>query len=249
MLREVFIAWMDFAVADREKKRYRCGDAIMLYARDHQAIDIRGGVSGDTAWELCGRLMSAQPCRPSMSSRDLAQLIVFWLDARGDAPAQLPTSMRATLYSGMLEDMHKRRKTIETEQDEHVLQCRWIRQKIHLELDFVREDWAQAHGDLPVELDVEAAIEEGEAPSIGADAEAAATALLEDLREQTQQEVKARTEKSVLRNDDECCARIIHARRTLWWRAARQCRSDREELSVFRRALRRADIVSLVVIM
>ena len=82
------------------------------------------------------------------------------------------------------------------------MQCRWIRQKIHLELDFVREDWAQAHGDLPVEFDVEAAIEEGEAPSIGADAEAAATALLEDLREQTQQEVKARTEKSVLRNDD-----------------------------------------------
>jgi hypothetical protein len=41
-----------------------------------------------------------------------------------------------------------------TVDDELVLKCQWIKQAIHSELDSVREEWAAAGKDLPVNFEV-----------------------------------------------------------------------------------------------
>jgi hypothetical protein len=47
-----------------------------------------------------------------------------------------------------------RSKRVETADDEQLMKCRWIRQAIHLELDSVREEWAAAGEDMPVDFEV-----------------------------------------------------------------------------------------------
>ena len=49
----------------------------MYYARNQQGPDLRGGVTADTAWELCCRTLSEPVDIRSLSSRALAQLLIY----------------------------------------------------------------------------------------------------------------------------------------------------------------------------
>ena len=109
----------------------------MRYAVDQQGVELRGAVTGDTAWELCGRLLTGATSTRSLSSTDLAQLIVYWLEQ-----GHLPDQMRQVLYKGMVEDLTQRGKTCQTELDSQAMQCRWVKLLLHGELDAVREGCA-----------------------------------------------------------------------------------------------------------
>ena len=58
------------------------------------------------------------------------------------------------LISRCLSPLDPRSKRVETADDEQLMKCRWIRQAIHLELDSVREEWAAAGEDMPVDFEV-----------------------------------------------------------------------------------------------
>lgn len=145
--KEVFAVWFDSGATDGTQKP--CASIVHRYALDQQGVDIRGSVSADTAWELCGRLLSLQPQQDKFSTRDLAQLLVYWLEER-----QVPHQMGDAVYEGMLADLSARSKRVETAEDEQLMKCRWIRQAIHLELDSVREEWAAAGEGMPVDFEV-----------------------------------------------------------------------------------------------
>ena len=144
---EVFAVWFDSGATVGTQKP--CAAIVHRYALDQQGVDIRGSVSADTAWELCGRLLSLQPQQDKVSTRDLAQLLVYWLEER-----QVPHQMGEEVYEGMLADLSARSKRVETAEDEQLMKCRWIRQAIHLELDSVREEWAAAGEGMPVDFEV-----------------------------------------------------------------------------------------------
>ena len=90
----------------------------MRYALDQQGLELRGAVTGDTAWELCCRILSQPDDAKSLGTRELAQLIVYWLGPDQDQKNQLPSDMRLTIYKGMLEEHTGRGKRVETEPDE-----------------------------------------------------------------------------------------------------------------------------------
>ena len=54
--REMFCRWL--ALGQLSTEPVHCAAAFMRYAIDHQGSGLRGAVTGDTAWELCGRLLS-----------------------------------------------------------------------------------------------------------------------------------------------------------------------------------------------
>jgi len=148
--KEVFTVWFDSCTTIGTPKP--CAAIVHRYALDQQGVDIRGSVSADTAWELCGRLLSLKPQQDKVSTRDIAQLLVYWLEER-----QVPQQLGVAAYEGMMTYLEARGKLPETGDDEQVMKCRWIRQAIHLELDSVREEWATAGKDLPVNFEVGAA--------------------------------------------------------------------------------------------
>ena len=126
---------------DLVSSKYLCVRAIMRYAVDWQGMGLRG-TAGESAWELCGRLLTGATSSQTLSSTDLAQLIVYWLE-RG----QLPDEMRQVLYKGMVENLTQRGKTCQTELDSQAMQCRWVKLLLHRELGAVREQCA-ARGDV-----------------------------------------------------------------------------------------------------
>ena len=77
-----FLRWMD-CHSERDLSssvaKYPCAAVIMQYAKDQQGTDIRGGVTGDSAWELCCRLLTETSTfhLRVVTSGDLAQLIVL----------------------------------------------------------------------------------------------------------------------------------------------------------------------------
>ena len=178
-----FMTWMACGVndgGDFDTAAYPCARAIMRYAVDQQGVELRGAVTGDTAWELCGRLLTGGTSTRSLSSTDLAQLIVYWLEQ-----GHLPDQMRQVLYKGMVEDLTQRGKTCQTELDSQAMQCRWVKLLLHGELDAVREGCA-ARGDAPpVDLAVEGGLLEcaGAEPAT-VEAERQAEAITEQLRQQ-----------------------------------------------------------------
>ena len=91
----------------------------MRYAMDHPGSDLRGAATGDTAWELCARLLSQPPDAKTMGTRDLAQLLVYWLDER-----QVPGEMYTLIYDGMLADLQQRGKKVETNNDGQAMKSR-----------------------------------------------------------------------------------------------------------------------------
>ena len=144
---EVFAAWFASGVALPGQRP--CVATIHRYALDQQGLDFRGSVAADTAWELCCRLLSLQPDQTKLGTRDIAQLLVYWL-----AEGQVPSQMRDAVYGGMVADLDSRGKRVETEDDEQLMKCRWVRQLIHGELDAVRETCAATGEDLPVDFEV-----------------------------------------------------------------------------------------------
>ncbi len=172
--REVFCAWVESAT--RSPKQRPCAAAIRQYAIDQQGFDLRGGVTGETAWELCARLLSLPSDLCKLSSRDIAQLVVYWLEE-----GHVPVQMQAALYEGMLEDLLSRGKRIETAGDEQLMKCRWLRQLMHGELDAVRLEWESQGAEFPIDLEVEGGLVPGEELPATAEAEREAAALLEDL--------------------------------------------------------------------
>ena len=99
-----FLAWI--ACGDSDGGAYPCAQAIMRYALDQQCVDLRGDVTGESAWELCKRLITGTTSTQSLNSTDLAQLIVYWLEQ-----GHVPDLMRQLLHKGMVEDLSQRGKT------------------------------------------------------------------------------------------------------------------------------------------
>ena len=109
--RDTFRAWMDTETPLESPSR--CSNALKLWARNEQGMDIRGDVSGDTAWEMVCRLLTVTMDTPVLSSRDLAQVLVYLLDG-----GQPPQQMRSDIYQGAERDLKERGKTVQTENDE-----------------------------------------------------------------------------------------------------------------------------------
>ena len=108
---------------------------VFRYTVDQQGLDFRGSVSADTSWDLCCRLLSLQPEQNKLGTRDLAQLLVYWLEE-----VQVPAQMAQKVSDGMVADLHDRDKTNVTVEDDQLMKCRWVRQSIHAELDSIREE-------------------------------------------------------------------------------------------------------------
>ena len=152
---DTFVRWMDYhehVVAATGVCKYPCAAVVMQYAKDQQGSDLRGGVAGDSAWEICCRLLLEMDTRHihSMRSSDLAQLIVFWLEKK-----LVHSSHRQLIYQGMHEDLKARGRKLMNERDVEEMQIYWLKMRIHQELDVVREDCAARGEELPVELEVE----------------------------------------------------------------------------------------------
>ena len=175
--REVFVSWVGSAAASAPP--CPCAAIIGRYAMDHQGVDIRGGVTGETAWELCARLLSMQSDHCKLGTREIAQLVVYWLEE-----GHVPSQMGEALYHGMVADLRERDKRVESAEDEQLMKCRWVRQIIHGELDSVRERLGGRGEELPIDLEVEGELLQGEQLPANAEAELEATALLQDLRQQ-----------------------------------------------------------------
>ena len=83
----------------------------------------------------------------------------------------------------MAEDLHSRGKTIVTDQDEEAMKCRWVRLKIHAELEDVRGALSLRDGiELSIELEVKDTMAEAEAPSLEAEAEERARSVIESAK-------------------------------------------------------------------
>ena len=91
-----------------------------------------------------------------MQSTDLAQLIVFWLEAR-----EVHASHRNLINQGMYDDLTARGRDLQNDNDVAEMQCYWVKMSIHRELDALREDCAARGEELPVELEVEGGLVEG----------------------------------------------------------------------------------------
>ena len=113
----------------------------------------------------------------ALRSNDIAQLLVYLLD-----DGQLPGTLREEMYMGMSSDLRERGKAVQTEHDELLMKTRWVKQRVHQELDTARERWFEETGHMPVDLDVDCAMAEGESPSITMEAEQEATKVFEHLR-------------------------------------------------------------------
>ena len=175
--RDTFRAWMDTETPPESPSR--CSIALKLWARNEQGVDIRGDVSGDTAWEMVCRLLTTPMDTPVLSSRDIAQVLVYLLD-----DGQLPQQMRSELYDGAELELRDRGKTVQTENDEAAMKCRWLRLTIHKELDVCRECIGSAASvGMPIELEVEGAMIEAPMESISKEAEKEATELLGALKQ------------------------------------------------------------------
>jgi hypothetical protein len=178
---EVFVQWFNSGASTGTN--HHCAAILNRYAVDQQGMDLRGGVTGDTAWELCCRLLSVPANVDKLATREIAQLIVYWLEEK-----QVPSQMGESVYQGMVEELQARGKRVETLEDEQLMKCRWIRQAIHWELDVVREQWAHAGHELATEFEILGELLQGEQQPANLEAEKEALSLLEHLRLQQQQQ-------------------------------------------------------------
>ena len=191
MSKELFHAWLRFGPAHGECS---CAEAILHYAQNLQSDDMRSAVGPDTAWELCCRELTLAVDTTSIGSRTMANFIMWLLDGDPEGvvtTAQLPTQMRYIIYEGMEDDLHARGKEIRTDQDEHAMKTRWVKQKIHREFDVVREAWLAEQPEAPVDLAVSGAIDEAEHGSVTKDAEDEAKRILAGLEDSKVAQIRA----------------------------------------------------------
>ena len=172
---ELFCAWVD--LGRRSAAQCPCAAALLRYALDHQGAELRGAVAGDTAWELCCRLLSHPADVHTLGTRELAQLIVYWVEE-----LQVPAEIGATLYNGMVEELQARGKRVATEQDEQAMKSRWVKQLLSRELDLTREALQHGAEEALADLDVDFDMQEPQQESLAMESEQQASALQAQLR-------------------------------------------------------------------
>ena len=106
---EVFAMWFGMG---HEREKWPCAAVFYRQAVDQLGRDMRGSVAADTAWELCCRNLCVNVEQHKLGTRDLAQLLVFWVEQR-----ELPSQMGEAVYKGMVEDLQSRGKKVETPED------------------------------------------------------------------------------------------------------------------------------------
>jgi hypothetical protein len=173
--RLLFAAWLKFAEANRIS--CPCAAAVMRYALDQQGAELRGGVTAETTWELCVRSSSLPEDTWTLGTRDIAGLLVYWVDL----PTGLPSELGESLYRGMEEDLRQRGKTVQTRDDEWGLKVRWIKQMIHRELDATREHEIGQADEMPMDLEVTGHTDETQQRSITKETEAEAEKLKKSI--------------------------------------------------------------------
>ena len=187
LTRELFCAWLGESNRDdaHAEATFPCAAALMLFARNKQGVDMRGDVSADTAWELCGRHMhddaqtaaTVGDARATIGTEELAALLVFLLRSNN-----LSEDLRTRLFEGMLADLAQREREVRTENDEMEMEARWVKLRIHGELEAAREQLTQRGEDLDFDLtDIHCAMMDGEAPSLIQETEAEAAMLVKRL--------------------------------------------------------------------
>ena len=62
----------------------------------------------------------------------------------------------------MSEELARRGKSIQTEDDKERMQSRWVKMAVHVELGLLLADCLTAGEDLPIELEIEGALVEAE---------------------------------------------------------------------------------------
>ena len=77
--------------------------------------------------------------------------------------------------------MKERGKSVATEDDEQEMKCRWMKQRMHSELDMTRDVWLSRQEEAPVDLEVEFEMHETEQQSVIVQTEKAASRLLKQL--------------------------------------------------------------------
>ena len=149
MERKLFAAWLD-------EGTHHCGRALMFHASNMQREEMRGAVSGDTVFDFCYRSMYQKDLpktdSSSMGSQDLANYILWLIEDN-----QLPNDLVSAIQEGAQGELAARHKTLQTDKDQEEMWVRWIKQRIHGELDSMRTAL-----DLPQELDVFSSFQEGE---------------------------------------------------------------------------------------
>ena len=195
--RDAFCAWLD--IGSPSPDRYPCAAALMCHALDQQGTDMRGSVGGDTAWEMCCRLLEQPLDTVSLGSRQIAQLILYLLDS-----SKVPSDLREAILHGMVKELTDRDKTVQTEEDSIAMMSRWIKQRIHGELDATREIWMDTALEAPVDLEVEFEMQEAELPSVSAETECAAADLLKQLGGGADAYDETHIPDSYWADDDDC---------------------------------------------
>ena len=168
--RKLFAAWLD-------EGTHPCAHALMLHASNVQREDMRGAVSGESVFDFCFRSMYQKDVpptdSPSMGSQDLANFLQWLIEDN-----QVPNDVADLIQAGAVEDLHSRNKTIQTSKDQEEMWVRWIKQRIHGELESVQK----AHAELE-QLEGFMSFQKGQQTEGGysAEAEDAAKELQEQL--------------------------------------------------------------------
>ena len=93
-----------------------------------------GAVSGDAAFAFCYRSMYQKDLpktdSPSMGSQDLTKFILWLIEDN-----QLPNDIVSHIQAGAQEDLTARNESLQTDKDHEEMWVRWIKQRIHGELD------------------------------------------------------------------------------------------------------------------
>ena len=106
---EMFGKWFQKGV---DWAKWPCAGTVHRYVVHTQGLDLRGSVADDTAWEMCCRLLMLSTAQNKLSTADLAQLLVYWLEDR-----QVPAQMGDIVYEGMVEELASRGERVETYAD------------------------------------------------------------------------------------------------------------------------------------
>ena len=171
--RKMFCTWL---LASREASDpWPCAEAVWRDAIDVLEVDLRGAVTAESVWDLCCRHPPFLEDAESFGSRDLASLIVYWLDST------LPGEMSASMYVGALPELHQRGKTVQTDDDSMNMKLRWVKQLLHRELDSAREEFHDCSEEVAVDLQVSFDMCEMQQQSITEETERQALWLKESL--------------------------------------------------------------------
>ena len=181
--RQLFSAWLD-------SKLHLCGKALLYHAENMQRDEMRGGTNGDGAFDFCYRSMYQRDLPKTssacMGAQDLANYVLYLIEEK-----QLPPDVIKVLEEGAMKDLQDRNKTIQSSKDYEEMMVRWIKQKIHGELDETRGTF-----DLPDDLEMFTSFEGAEQQPYTAEAEEEArrmkVALLPDIEQEPPEEERDR---------------------------------------------------------